>query len=239
MSTRWLAGGLAVMWFVATALGVLDLPNSVVVLVLGVLVMLSVEPDSSYPERGVVRVPSQPRPGRAGGGAVRCRRRRDGPAVRQGPDRVRAHRPRHVRRSLRAAPASGRDPGASPPGSARSPRVDHRGHRARRCRPRVPGGRAVSPDGRVRRAGAGRDGRATGSGRGLVLTAPAGARQVGAAGRELLAVPGPAGRGRSHRHVLRLAHLPAGHARRSSSLRSGSGWWPRPSWSPSPAHASP
>ena len=73
------------------------------------------------------RVPPQPRPGRTGGGAVRCRRRRDGPAVGQGADRVRAHRPRHVRRSLRAAPASGRDPGVPRPGGARSPRVDHRG----------------------------------------------------------------------------------------------------------------
>jgi Peptidase family M23 len=53
LSTRWLAGGLAVMWFVVTALGVLDLPAFVVVVVLGVLVMLSVEPDARHRHRGV------------------------------------------------------------------------------------------------------------------------------------------------------------------------------------------
>ena len=53
MSTRWFAGGLAATWFVATALGVLDVPAFVVVVVLGVLVMLSVEPDARHRHRGV------------------------------------------------------------------------------------------------------------------------------------------------------------------------------------------
>jgi hypothetical protein len=45
--------GLAVLWFVATALGVLDLPAVAAVCVLGVLVMLSVEPDARHPRCGV------------------------------------------------------------------------------------------------------------------------------------------------------------------------------------------
>lgn len=57
MSTRWLAGGLAVTWFVVTALGVLDLPAFVVVVVLGVLVMLSVESDARHRHRGVAATP--------------------------------------------------------------------------------------------------------------------------------------------------------------------------------------
>ncbi len=47
------AGGAAVLWFAVTALGVLDLPAFAVVVVLGVLVMLSVDPDARFPRRGV------------------------------------------------------------------------------------------------------------------------------------------------------------------------------------------
>ncbi|WP_433038168.1 M23 family metallopeptidase [Actinomycetospora sp. CA-053990] len=50
---RWCAGALSVMWFAATALGVLDLPAFAVVVVLGVLVMLSIEPDVRHRHRGV------------------------------------------------------------------------------------------------------------------------------------------------------------------------------------------
>ncbi|MDD7967978.1 M23 family metallopeptidase [Actinomycetospora lemnae] len=49
-----IAGGAAVLWFAATALGVLDLPAFVAVAVLGLLVALSVEPDARHPQRGVV-----------------------------------------------------------------------------------------------------------------------------------------------------------------------------------------
>ena len=51
---RWGFIGLAVAWWGVTTFVPLGLPNSVVVLVLGLLVTLSVEPDSWYPERGVV-----------------------------------------------------------------------------------------------------------------------------------------------------------------------------------------
>ncbi|MDD7939630.1 M23 family metallopeptidase [Actinomycetospora lutea] len=51
---RRLAGALAATWFAATVLGVLDLPAVAVVVVLGVLVMLSDEPDTRDPRRGVV-----------------------------------------------------------------------------------------------------------------------------------------------------------------------------------------
>ena len=51
---RWGFGGLAVAWWALTTFVPVGLPNSVVVLVLGLLVMLSVEPDSWFPERGVV-----------------------------------------------------------------------------------------------------------------------------------------------------------------------------------------
>ena len=50
---RWFAGALAVTWFAATVLGVLDLPAFALVVVLGVLVMLSVEPDGRHRHRGV------------------------------------------------------------------------------------------------------------------------------------------------------------------------------------------
>ncbi len=50
---RWVAGGLAVAWFVVTALGVLALPNVAVVVVLGLLVMLTVAPDARFPHRCV------------------------------------------------------------------------------------------------------------------------------------------------------------------------------------------
>ena len=49
----WGAGGLATAWWAATVLGALDLPNSVVVLVLGLLVALTLEPDHRLPRRGV------------------------------------------------------------------------------------------------------------------------------------------------------------------------------------------
>jgi hypothetical protein len=47
------AGGAAVLWFAVTALGVLVLPAFAVVVVLGVLVTLSVDPDARFPRRGV------------------------------------------------------------------------------------------------------------------------------------------------------------------------------------------
>ncbi|HSK58309.1 MAG TPA: M23 family metallopeptidase [Actinomycetospora sp.] len=50
---RGVAGGLAVAWFAVTAFGVLALPNVAVVVVLGLLVMLTVEPDARFPHRGV------------------------------------------------------------------------------------------------------------------------------------------------------------------------------------------
>lgn len=50
---RWIAGGLAVAWFAATAFGVLALPNIAVVVVLGLLVMLTVAPDARFPHRRV------------------------------------------------------------------------------------------------------------------------------------------------------------------------------------------
>jgi len=51
---RWGFGGLAAAWWAVTTFVPLGLPNSVVVLVVGLLVMLSVRPDSRFPERGVV-----------------------------------------------------------------------------------------------------------------------------------------------------------------------------------------
>jgi murein DD-endopeptidase MepM/ murein hydrolase activator NlpD len=50
---RGVAGGLAVAWFAVTTVGVLALPNVAVVVVLGLLVMLTVEPDARSPHRGV------------------------------------------------------------------------------------------------------------------------------------------------------------------------------------------
>lgn len=50
---RWGFGGFAVAWFAVSTFAPLDLPNSAVVLVLGLLVMLSVEPDTRRPTRGV------------------------------------------------------------------------------------------------------------------------------------------------------------------------------------------
>ena len=50
---RWGFAGLAVIWYVLSTFIPLGLPNVAVVLVLGLLVMLSVEPDSRFPERGV------------------------------------------------------------------------------------------------------------------------------------------------------------------------------------------
>ena len=50
---RWGFAGLAVMWYLLSTFIPLGLPNVAVVLVLGLLVMLSVEPDSRFPTRGV------------------------------------------------------------------------------------------------------------------------------------------------------------------------------------------
>ena len=53
---RWGFLGLALAWYVVNTFTPLGLPNVAVVLVLGLLVMLSVEPDSRCPERGVAAV---------------------------------------------------------------------------------------------------------------------------------------------------------------------------------------
>jgi Peptidase family M23 len=45
--------GLALVWYAVTTFGTLGLPNFTVVVVLGVLVMLSVEPDAGVPRRGI------------------------------------------------------------------------------------------------------------------------------------------------------------------------------------------
>ena len=50
---RWGLGGLAAAWWAATTFGALALPNSVAVLVLGLLVALTLEPDHRDPHRGV------------------------------------------------------------------------------------------------------------------------------------------------------------------------------------------
>ncbi|HVH24402.1 MAG TPA: hypothetical protein VNA11_18290, partial [Pseudonocardia sp.] len=50
---RWGLAGLAVAWYLLSTFIALGLPNVAVVLVLGLLVMLSVQPDSRFPERGV------------------------------------------------------------------------------------------------------------------------------------------------------------------------------------------
>lgn len=54
---RWAAGGLAVLWFAATVLGLVALPAFAVVVVLGLLVVLTVEPDTRHPHRGVAATP--------------------------------------------------------------------------------------------------------------------------------------------------------------------------------------
>jgi hypothetical protein len=49
----WLFGGVALAWYAVSTFGPLDLQAFAVVFVLGVLVMLSVEPDVCSPTRGV------------------------------------------------------------------------------------------------------------------------------------------------------------------------------------------
>ncbi len=50
---RWGFAGLALAWYAVTTFGALGLPNVAVVVVLGVLVALSVEPDGHSPHRGI------------------------------------------------------------------------------------------------------------------------------------------------------------------------------------------
>ena len=50
---RWVFGALAPAWYVVTTFGALSLPNVAVVVVLGVLVALTVEPDDRDPHRGI------------------------------------------------------------------------------------------------------------------------------------------------------------------------------------------
>ena len=50
---RWGLAGLAPAWYAVTTFGALDLPNFTVAFVLGVLVMLSVEPEAHFPHRGI------------------------------------------------------------------------------------------------------------------------------------------------------------------------------------------
>ena len=199
---RWCCGGLAAAWYAVTTFGPLGLPNFAVVFVLGVLVVLSVEPDAALPTGASPRTRRNLvlalrrwslRPGRL----------RHGPAARQDPDRGRACRPRHARRDLRGAAAPGRDPGVHHAGGARAPRADHRGHGARRR------GRAHTR--RARRCVAmvafavscPSSWRSAGSVSAQCSPRLLGRRDLGAAGRELLALPAPAGRGQPSRHVLR------------------------------------
>ena len=70
---NWVFGGLALAWYAVTTFGPLGLPNFAVVVVLGVLVMLSVEPDARSPTRGVTPYPAEPRPGALGGGRASSR----------------------------------------------------------------------------------------------------------------------------------------------------------------------
>ena len=51
----WIFGGLALAWYAVSTFGPLELPAFAVVCVLGVLVLLSVEPDVGSPTRGVTR----------------------------------------------------------------------------------------------------------------------------------------------------------------------------------------
>lgn len=51
----WIFGGLALVWYAISTFGPLELPGFAVVFVLGVLVMLSLEPDVGSPTRGVTR----------------------------------------------------------------------------------------------------------------------------------------------------------------------------------------
>ena len=46
-------GGLAAAWWIAAAFDALELPNSAVVLVIGLVASLSLEPDHRFPHRGV------------------------------------------------------------------------------------------------------------------------------------------------------------------------------------------
>jgi len=50
---NWIFGGVALAWYAVSTFGPLDLPAFAVVIVLGVLVMLSVEPDGRHRHRGV------------------------------------------------------------------------------------------------------------------------------------------------------------------------------------------
>src|SRR6478609_4365735 len=50
---NWIFGGVALAWYTVSTFGPLDLPAFAVVVLLGVLVMLSVEPDVCSPSRGV------------------------------------------------------------------------------------------------------------------------------------------------------------------------------------------
>jgi hypothetical protein len=54
VTRRWGFGGLAVAWYAVNTFALLGLPNFAVAFVLGLLVMLSVEPDLRLPRRGVV-----------------------------------------------------------------------------------------------------------------------------------------------------------------------------------------
>jgi hypothetical protein len=51
----WIFGGLALAWYAISTFGPLELPGFAVVFVLGVLVMLSLEPDVRSPTQGVTR----------------------------------------------------------------------------------------------------------------------------------------------------------------------------------------
>ena len=50
---NWIFGGLAATWYAVTTFGALGLPNIAVVVVLGLLVAFTVEPDGRSPHRGI------------------------------------------------------------------------------------------------------------------------------------------------------------------------------------------
>ena len=113
------------------------------------------------------------------------------------------------------------DPRAPPAGRARAARAHHLGDRARGLGPCVSDGRDRRRHGRLRRAGAGRHGGAPDSPR-QRQPGPARAAPLCTAGRELLALPRLARRGRIDGRVLRLARLHTGRrARRGRCVLGG------------------
>ena len=137
---NWIFGGVALAWYAVSTFGPLDLPAFAVVFVLGVLVMLSVEPDVCSPSRGVT--PTRRNVILALSAVVAI------VAVACGMNLLLGRIPIEAGHAVLATLAAicvalaapGRDPGAPPPGGARAPRAGHRGHRARRRGQGISGG---------------------------------------------------------------------------------------------------